>query len=73
MVCGILAFFIPCVGIILAIIAIVLGSGAKKEMQASGNFEGQGQATAGVVLGVIALILGVLGWGILFLAAAADM
>ena len=57
LVCGIvgLAFF----GIILGIVAIVLGSMAKKEIAQTGQ-GGRGQATAGVVLGVVDIVLGVI-------------
>jgi len=50
-----------CCGIILGPVAIVKGNNAKKSMQASGNFEGQGMATAAVIIGIIALILHGLG------------
>ncbi len=44
------------------IAAIIMGSQAKKEIAASGGaLAGQGQAQAGFVLGIIALILTVLG------------
>lgn len=68
LICGIIGLFFC--GIVLGIIAVVLGSGAKKAMQQSGNFDGQGMATAGVVLGIIALILHVV-VAIIYIAAIA--
>jgi uncharacterized protein DUF4339/uncharacterized protein DUF4190 len=50
-----------CCGIILGPIAIVKGNNAKKSMQASGNFEGQGMATAAVIIGTIDLVLFLVG------------
>ena len=49
MVCGICAFVVPFVGFILAIIAVALGTAAKRSGSTSG------QATAGLVLGIIGL------------------
>ena len=44
------------------IAAIIMGNQAKKEIAASGGaLAGQGQAQAGFVLGIIALVLTVLG------------
>jgi hypothetical protein len=45
---------IVCCGI-CGIIGLVLGMKAKKNMQASGNFEGQGMATAAIVMGWISI------------------
>lgn len=70
LVCGIIGLFFC--GLILGIIAIVLGTGAKKAMQQSGNFDGQGMATAGVVLGIIDLILHVV-IAIIYIAALSNM
>jgi hypothetical protein len=59
-----------CFGIILGPIGIVLGSGAKKNMRASGNMEGEGMATAAIVIGWI--IVGIAAVGLLlFIVAAA--
>jgi hypothetical protein len=49
-----------CVGIILGPVGIVLGLGAKRNMRASGNLEGDGMATAAVVIGSIVIGLYVL-------------
>lgn len=46
--------FIPLIGIILGIIAIALG--------ASASCEGDENGSAGVVLGVLALFLSIMGW-----------
>jgi hypothetical protein len=46
--------------VVLAIVAIVLGNQAKKEIAASGGMQtGAGQAQAGIVLGIIGCVLGV--------------
>lgn len=42
-----------CVGIVLGPVGIVLGHGAKRNMRASGNFDGDGMATAAIVIGWI--------------------
>jgi len=56
MVCGIIGIF--CCGIVLGIIAIVLGNGAHKRIrQRPDLYGGGGMATAGVVLGIIGFIL----------------
>ena len=49
-----------CCGI-LGIIGLVQGYKAKSNMQASGNLDGQGMATAAIVLGWIAIGFMVLG------------
>ncbi len=60
MVCGIIGIF--CVGLVLGIIALVMGIGAKKKIQQNpGMYGGNGMATAGVVLGIIDVV----GWAIL--------
>ena len=51
--------FIPFVG---SIVAVVTGQMAKKEIQQSaGTLQGEGMATAGLVLGWIGIVLGVPG------------
>lgn len=60
LVCGILSFFIC--GVILGVVAIVLGKNAKEEIAASGgSIGGQGLATAGQILGAIAMVLWAIG------------
>jgi hypothetical protein len=61
MILGICA--IPCcIGLILGPIAIVLSNQAKTEIAYSrGRQQGSGQATAGLVLGIIAIVLWTLG------------
>jgi hypothetical protein len=56
LVCGIVGLAV--FGFILGIIAIVLGSVAKKEIERSGQ-GGRGMATAGIVLGIIDIIAGI--------------
>lgn len=50
-----------CCGIFTGIPAIILGSSARKEVDATGQ-QGRGMATAGLVLGIIACI-----WGVIYL------
>ena len=56
-----------CVGIVLGPVGIVLGHGAKRNMRASGNLDGDGMATAAIVIGWIVVglhaLLFVLGFG----------
>ncbi len=49
------AFLIPIVGLILGVIAIVFGRQAKTET-AGGRKSGRGQAQAGFVLGIVAVV-----------------
>jgi hypothetical protein len=59
-----------CFGIVLGPIGIVMGNKAKKNMRASGNMEGEGMATAAIVIGWI--IVGLAALSILiFIALAA--
>jgi Domain of unknown function (DUF4190) len=58
---GVLTFLIPIVAIILGILAIVFGSTSRNEIRRRG-LAGHGQATAGLVLGVIAVLLGLAIW-----------
>jgi hypothetical protein len=52
MVCGIVGLMV--FGIILGVVAIVLSTRAKKEIQQSaGQLKGQGMATAGLILGIV--------------------
>ena len=62
LVTGILGFL--CCGILLGPVAIFLSIQAKKEMDVSGQ-QGGGMATAGLVLGIIATIFGVIQLGLL--------
>lgn len=62
-----------CCGIFTGIPALILGNGAKKQIAASGGAEtGAGMAQAGVILGIIAIALSVLGF-ILFAAGVVAM
>ena len=56
LVCGILGFFIPFIGIVLSIVAIVLGSSAKKRLPESEA----GMANAAFILGIISLIFSII-------------
>jgi hypothetical protein len=59
MILGIVGIF--CCGIILGPIALIQGMKAKKNMQASGNLTGQGMATAGIICGIVAIVLSIIG------------
>ena len=67
LVCGLVG--ILCFGIILGVVALVLGLSAKKEIESSGGqLTGGGMATAGIVLGVI----GIAFWVIYIFAVVAN-
>ena len=54
-------------GLILGIIAIVLSSQAKGEMQRQPDrYSNEGAATAGLVLGIVDLVAGVLFFAVVF-------
>ncbi len=63
LICGIisipLALGCALLGVILGIVAIILGSSAKKKI-AAGQASGGGLATGGTICGVVGLILGVI-------------
>ena len=55
LVCGIIGLFVC--GVILGPVAIWLGTTAKREIRESGGrLKGEGMATAGIVMGVIAVV-----------------
>ncbi len=56
LVLGILSLLAP-FGIVLGIIAIVLGSLARKEIQADPGLEGDGMALAGIITGAVGSVL----------------
>lgn len=59
MILGILG--LVCCGLFAGIPALILGNTAKKEIAASGGSQtGGGMATAGVILGIIAIVLSVI-------------
>jgi hypothetical protein len=65
LVCGILGF----VCIIPAIVAIVLGAMSRGRIERSnGQLKGQGMATAGMILGIVSIVAGIL----IFLAVRAN-
>ena len=65
MVCGILAFFVPYVGIILAILAIIFGGIGLRRTRSNPELKGKGMAIAGLVLGIVGLLFVVLAAAIL--------
>lgn len=60
-----------CFGIILGPIGLVLGLSAKRNMRASGNMEGEGMATAAIVIGSIIVGLAALAILLFIVALAA--
>ena len=69
LVCGIAAFVaIPVIG---SIAALVLGYGARKEIERTPGLEGEGYASAGIILGWIGVGLIILGIVLLIGLAAA--
>jgi hypothetical protein len=62
---GILSLF--CCGVVTGIVAIVLSQQAKQEIRASGGLQtGEGQAQAGLVLGIIGIAITVVGIVVVF-------
>lgn len=57
LVCGIIGLLVA--GIILGIVAVVLGVVAKREIDADPQLKGDGLAIAGIVVGAIAFVLAV--------------
>jgi hypothetical protein len=56
LVCGILAFFIPFFGFILAILAIIFGVRVRGMIRESeGRLGGEGMALAGLICGIVAI------------------
>jgi len=61
LVCGILAFFIPFFGFVLAILAIIFGVRARGIVRESGGrLRGEGMALAGIICGIVAIGLSLL-------------
>ena len=59
LVLGILAFVVPLLGLVLAVMAIVVGRKARRRVrQSGGGLRGDGVALAGVILGCLALAVG---------------
>lgn len=65
MVCGILCYFVPYVGIILAILAIVFGGIGMRRTRNNPELKGKGMAIAGLVLGILGILFVVLAAAIL--------
>lgn len=63
---------ILCCGFLTGIPAVILGKMAQKEIDATGGGQGRGMATAGFVLGIIAIAFGILNI-ILFASGAVDL
>lgn len=60
-VCSIVGFFIPFLGFILCIIGIVLSSKGRKEFAKNPDaYSGKGFLTAGLVIGIVGLVLSLL-------------
>lgn len=68
--CAWLVFGVP--ALILGILAIVFGSQAKKEIAAQPGLEGEGQAKAGFIMGIITTSLAGITLVILIIATAAS-
>ncbi len=64
MICSLVG--LVCLGIILGTIGLIQGLNAKKKMAASGNFDGQGMATAAIVVGIVDICFFVLFIGVRF-------
>jgi len=58
LVCGILSLLIA--GIILGVVAVVLGITARKEIAAKPNLSGAGMALAGIITGALGFVLAVI-------------
>ena len=58
MICGIIGLF--CFGLIIGIIALVMGIQSRAKLVKANVQEGQGQALAGIILGIIGLV----GWAV---------
>jgi len=65
MVCGIVGIVVSClfwpVGIVLAIVAVILGILGLNEIKKQPEIGGRGMAITGIVLGGISLVLAILG------------
>ena len=68
--CGWIFLELP--SLILGILAIVFGHIAKGEIAAAPGMEGEGQAKAGFIMGIIATALSALWFVFIIIAAVAD-
>lgn len=58
---GLVLFWVPLIGLVLGIVALVLGLKAKKDSEQQPSvYGGKGLALAGLILGVISTVLGLL-------------
>ena len=72
MILGIVGVVLCCAGILFGVPALILGNMAKKEIAASGGAQtGAGMAKAGVILGIIAIVIFALYWLLWILGFAA--
>jgi hypothetical protein len=55
------AAFVPIAGLILGVVAVVLGASARSDIRRN-RLEGEGQAKAAVVLGAIGIVLALAFW-----------
>jgi hypothetical protein len=56
MVCGILSFFVPILGLVLAILAIIFGGVGLGRTNRDPELKGRGMAVTGLVLGIIGML-----------------
>lgn len=56
MICGILSFFVPVVGLVLAILAIVFGGIGIGRTNRNPELKGRGMAITGLILGILGLL-----------------
>jgi len=60
MICGILSFFVPVVGLVLAILAIVFGGIGLGRTNRNPDLKGRGMAITGLILGIIGMLFVIL-------------
>lgn len=61
LICAIISLVVPYLWFVLAIVAIFVGNAARKEIsQSGGRLSGDGKAKAGVIIGFISLVLGLI-------------
>jgi hypothetical protein len=60
MVCGILSFFVPVLGLVLAILAIIFGGVGLGRTNRNPELKGRGMAITGLVLGIVGMLFVIL-------------